>query len=191
MRTLLIGLVTAGVASATVAGQNPPPTPSPPQTPTTQTERRADTDSGPTVTVQGCLMREADVPGLESNVIERAGVTEDFVITSAKVLKGRAPEGQGDSASRNTMFEVEGLSENQLEPNLNRRVEIDGTIEEASDRSRDTSRSPVTPRSDPAMPEPDPDPRGMTPSTPNTAGDLAQLQARSIRAVPGDCPTAR
>lgn len=191
MRTLLIGLVTAGVASATVAGQNPPPTPSSPQTPTTQTQPRTDDDPGPTVTVQGCLMREADVPGLEPNVVERAGVTEDFVITSARVIKGRAPAGQGDSASRNTMFEVEGLSENQLEPNLNRRVEIDGTIEEASDMSRDTSRSPVTPRPDPTMPEPERDPRTMTPPTADTAGDLAQLQAKSIRTVPGDCPTAR
>src|SRR5690606_40679629 len=72
MRTLLIGLVTAGVATATVAGQNPPPRPSSPQTPTTQTQPRTGTDTGPTVTVQGCLMREADVPGLEPNVVERA-----------------------------------------------------------------------------------------------------------------------
>lgn len=191
MRTLLIGLVTAGVATATVAGQNPPPRPSSPQTPTTQTQPRTGTDTGPTVTVQGCLMREADVPGLEPNVVERAGVTEDFVVTNAKVVKGSAPESRRGSASSNTMFAIEGLSEDQLEANLNRRVEIDGTIDEDSGMTRDTSRAPVPPRPDPTKPESDPDSRGMKSTTANTAGDLVELQAKTIRTVPGDCPTAR
>lgn len=194
MRTLLIGLVSAGFATVTVAGQNPPP--SPPQTPTTQTQPRTGADqrdTGRTVTVQGCLMREADVPGLKPNIVERAGVTEDFVITSAKVIKGSAPAGGSSrSTGPDAMFEVEGLSENQLEPNLNRRVEIDGTLADAKDMTRgDTTRAPVPPKPDPTTPEPTPNPTGMKAPPSNSAADLVQLQAKTIRTVPGDCPTAR
>lgn len=191
MRTLLIGLVTASCAAVTVAAQNPPPMP--PQEPTTQTQPRTGADqrdTGRPVTVQGCLMREADVPGLKPNIAERAGVTEDFVITSAKVVKGSAPAGDSRSTA-STMFGVEGLSKDQIQSNLNRRVEIDGTIEGKDDRARgDTTRSPVPPRPDPSAPASTPNPSGMKAPT-DTAGDLAQLQAKTIRTVPGDCPTAR
>lgn len=142
------------------------------------------------VTVQGCLMREADVPGLKPNIAERAGVTEDFIITSAKIVKGSAPTGDSRSTA-SKMFEVEGLSKDQIQSNLNKRVEIDGTIEGKDEMARgDTTRSPVPPRPDPSAPDPTPNPRGMK-APADSAGDLAQLQAKNIRTVPGDCPTAR
>jgi hypothetical protein len=192
MRTLLIGLASASFAAVTVAAQNPPPMP--PQEPTTQTQPRTGADprdTGRTVTVEGCLMREADVPGLKPNIAERAGVTEDFVITSAKVIKGSDPAAGESRSTASTMFGVEGLSKNQIESNLNRRVEIDGTIEGKDDRARgDTTRSPVPPRPEPSAPDPTPNPRGMK-APGDSAGDLAQLQAKAIRTVPGDCPAAR
>jgi hypothetical protein len=196
MRTLLIGLVSAGLATATIAGQSSP-TPPTPQTPTTQTQPRtagADRkDAGQPVTVQGCLMREADVPGLAPNVAERAGVTEDFVLTSARVIKGSdtaSPSGRSTGSSA-AMFEVEGLSKDKLESHVNRRVEIDGTIDDSDQDARgDTTRAPVPPTPDPTMPAPTSNPKGMkAPAT--SAGDLVGLQAKTIRAVPGDCPTAR
>jgi len=68
MKQHLIPVTLAGALAltATVAGQTPPPTaPSTPQKP-------APTAAGP-VTVEGCLMREDDVPGRKSNVEERVG----------------------------------------------------------------------------------------------------------------------
>lgn len=189
MRTLVIGLLSAGFATATVAGQSPPPTP---QTPTAQAQpRTADRmGTGKTVTVQGCLMREADVPGLAPNVAERAGITEDFVLTSARITKGSdtASGSARSTESKPAMFEVEGLSKDQLQSHLNKRVEIDGTIDPDQAARRDTTRAPVPPKPDPTMPAPRPD--GMkTPAS--SAGDLIELQAKTIRPVPGDCPTAR
>ena len=90
-------------------------------------------------TVEGCLVREADVPGRKPNVAERAGITEDYIVTSAKVVKGSAPGGSAQAAKpgetpvgtsgAQTMFEVTGIDEAALKDNLGRRVQIEGTFE--------------------------------------------------------------
>jgi hypothetical protein len=143
--------------TVTVAAQNPPA--QPPRTPTTQDQPRTQAQ-GATVTVEGCVMREADVPGRKPNVAERAGITEDYILTNAKMIKGAAPG--GTTATRSVMFEIEGIDDARLKQNVGRRVQLDGAFENL-DRSR-------------AAPEP---------GTPND--DLVELRATSIRQVAGDC----
>ena len=55
------------------------------QTPT-QTPTPGATQPGttPRVTVEGCLMREADVPGRKPNIVERQNIMEDYILTRTK-----------------------------------------------------------------------------------------------------------
>jgi hypothetical protein len=119
-----------------------------------------------TVTVEGCLVREADVPGRKPNVAERAGVTEDYILTSSKMVKGSAPGAAarpedrpvGTAGAPAAMYEVEGVDADKIKPHLGRRVQIDGTFENAN-------RTPTGP-----------------------ADELVQIRATMIRPVPGECP---
>jgi hypothetical protein len=119
-----------------------------------------------TVTVEGCLVREADVPGRKPNVAERAGITEDYILTSTKMVKGAAPGSAarpedrpvGTAGAPAAMYEVEGLGEDKLKPNLGKRVQIDGTFENAT-------RTPASP-----------------------SDELVQIRASAVRPVAGECP---
>ena len=42
-------------------------------------------------------MKEADVPGRRPNVAERAGVTEDYILTHIKSVKGTLPSGAAEA----------------------------------------------------------------------------------------------
>lgn len=109
-----------------------------------------------TVTVEGCLVREKDVPGREANPAERAGVMEDFILTHAKIVKGQHPshdtaaatgttgaartgeEATGTSGA-NKMFEVRGLNDTELQQFVGQRVEIEGKLDpsDVAERSRE------------------------------------------------------
>jgi hypothetical protein len=136
------------------------------QTPAPATQTPAAAPAG-TVTVEGCLVREADVPGRKPNVAERVGVTEDYILTGTKMVKGSAPGAAaarpedrpvGTAGAPAAMYEVEGVDEDKLKPNLGRRVQIDGTFE-------NVNRTPTGP-----------------------ADELVQIRATMIRPVPGECP---
>jgi len=115
------------------------------------------------VTVEGCLVREADVPGRKPNFAERAGVTEDYILTSTKVVKGTAPAASlGSTRSAAAMYEVEGISEADLKSHLGRRVQIDGTF-------ANTDRAATSPTSEGANEE------------------LVELRGSVIRSAAGDC----
>jgi hypothetical protein len=110
-----------------------------------------------TVTVEGCLVREKDVPGREANPAERAGVMEDFILTNAKIVKGDHPshdtaaatgttgaartgaEATGTSGVSTKMFEVRGLNESELQQFVGQRVEIEGKLDpsDVAERSRE------------------------------------------------------
>ncbi len=141
------------------------------------------------VTVEGCLLREQDIPGRQPNVAERAGVMEDFILASARVVKGIAPQsaagagatgdvaraggqpatGQpGSDAARTSaggaqalspMYDVKNLDADRLKPLVGKRVQIEG-------RLSDTSRSPSA----------------------GASQDLVDIQGSNIREVPGQCP---
>lgn len=92
MDTHLNAWILAGaLAVATVsAAQNPPS--QPPQSPRpTPTDRPTAKGSEGLVTLEGCLVHEADVPGRIPKNPKGAGVTGDYVLTRAKVIKGTAP----------------------------------------------------------------------------------------------------
>jgi hypothetical protein len=176
MRRYLFACALAGTlaVTATVAAQNPPPQQPTPRTPTTEDPARTQTQAQ-MVTVEGCLMPEADVPGRKPNVAERAGVAEDYILTSTKMVKGKAPQGAttaetrpgetptGTAGTQGPMYEVEGIDEQRLKQHVGRRVQIEGTFENV-DRAR------------------------ATPERGTPADDLVEIRGTTIRQVAGECP---
>ena len=124
--TVAIGLLAA--TSLTLNAQAPQTTP-PPQPPDnrqptiTQTPTRAQA-ANPSVTITGCLQDETDVPGLKPNVAERAGVTNDFVVTNVKI----SPSSTVSAIGVASKYEVEGIDESELKKHLNHQVELVGQI---------------------------------------------------------------
>jgi hypothetical protein len=176
MRLYHIGLTVAGAMAltTTIAAQNPAP-PQPSQAPTAQSQR---TDQPARVTVEGCLMREADVPGRQPNVAERAGIAEDYILTSARTVMGSTlatgtyssqparpddtPVGTSGTTPAAAMYEIEGIDDDRLKQFIGQRVQIEGTFENL-DRAH-------------AAPE-----KG----TP--ADDLVELRGSTIKQVAGTC----
>jgi hypothetical protein len=166
MRRYLFGCAVAGICALSVdvvAQQQPPPaSQTKPQTPAPSTQAQAGT-----VTVEGCLVREQDVPGRKPNVAERAGVGEDYMLTSAKMIKGSAPQasaakpGQpvGTAGAQGPMYDVRGIDNDKLKGMVGRRVQIDGTF---ADVRKDPSAGPTE--------------------------DLPDIQGTAIRQVAGECP---
>ncbi len=166
---VLSGAFTMALAVTTIAQQPQAPWPPAAQPPAPQAQAQA-----AMVTVEGCVMREADVPGLKPNVAERAGITDDFILTAAKMVKGSAPAGipqakPGDAATGTSgahlpMYEIEGIDDARLKQHVGRRVQIDGTFADL-DRARATAGQ-VT-----------------------NSDDLVEIRATAIREVPGTCPS--
>jgi hypothetical protein len=167
MSSTLFGLMLAGaLTTATVAAaQDPPPQPQPvPRS--TPIERPTPGDRpvtyGAPVTVEGCLVREDQLPGGKLNIVEKAGITEDYVLTNTKIVKGAAPAPSGGATTRTVMYEVEGIAEGQLQSLLNQRVQIDGVF-----NSLDRAGAPSEKRA------------------PND--DLVELRGNTIRKAAGQC----
>ena len=155
MKQYLIPATLAGALALTVsvAGHTlPPASPSQP----------AATAAGP-VTVEGCLMREKDVPGRKANVAEQVGIGEDFILTSTKMVKGMAPGSMaapsggavGTSGTTGAMYDVNGIDDDTLMKHINRRVQVDGTFEKLENATK--------------------------------AGALVEIKATGIRPVAGEC----
>jgi hypothetical protein len=150
----------------TAAAQSPASAQEPPVVPTAQTPPPAK------VTVEGCLVREQDVPGRKPNVVERSGILEDYILTNTKMVKGSAPAGAAGEAKpgetpaatsgASPMYDVKGIDDAQLKTLVGQRVQIDGTF-------ADVVRSP----------------------TAKTGEDLADIRGTSIRKVSGECPSKR
>lgn len=167
MNRTVFGCAIAGAFALIVgaAAQNAPPYPTPPQTrtPTAQEQTAA-------VTVEGCLVREKDVPGRKPNVAERAGVLEDYILTNAKMVKGSAPTAstarprpEQPTGTAGTvaapMYDVKGIADDRLKEFVGKRVQIDGTF-------ADLDKSPS--------------------AGPNE--DLVDIRGTAIRAASGECP---
>jgi hypothetical protein len=147
------------------------------QTPQTGTSTAA------AVTVEGCLVREAQVPGREPNIAEKAGIAEDYILTATKMIKGTAPAkraaktgtadrpaGMADTPTGTAgkgmfpMYEVVGLDDEKLKPHLGQRVQIEGTFENLDEAAPGGAR------------------------TESRVEDLVELRGTTIRQVAGDCP---
>jgi len=158
MRRQLFGSAVAAVLSvATAVAHND----SPPATGAQSDRSRS--SSGTPATVEGCLHREADVPGRKPNIAERAGIGEDYVLTDSRIVKGSSPNGAPEGG-HSAIYDVQGLSVDRLKSNVNRRVQIDGTFEH-EDRAQ------------------------KGPEVNGTGNDLVELKGTSIRTVSGECTT--
>ena len=125
MRIHFTGFVIAGALAMTtvISAQNPPS--QPPQSPRpTSAERPTARGSEGLVTLEGCLVREGDVEGQASKVPAAPGVTGDYVLTRAKVIKGTAP------ASLTGMYDVDDIDPGLLASYAGQRVQIDGWFDE-------------------------------------------------------------
>jgi hypothetical protein len=199
MRTQLIAIAALVGASAFSVNAQTPQTrpPSQPQeqrpaTPRTgDTTQRADATGAQTVTVTGCLKAEKDVPGRRPNAAERAGVTEDYILTGVKMAQSSATSGIGLAP----MYEIEGISEAELQKHLNHQVEITGTLNRSAASGTGTGATGTTgtgttgsrPTGTGATGT------GATGSTAagNTQGtnaDLPELRGTSLKMVSATCP---
>jgi len=145
MKTLTIA---AGVAvSLCVAlnaspGQDPatPPQTSAPAQPT----QRVMPNPAPAMSLTGCLYRERDIPGWTTNVPEKAGVLEAYIVADARIV------GQGSSApglvagTGGRTYKVEDIPDEQLRALVGKRVEVAGRIETDDEDGARPDRNPVS-----------------------------------------------
>jgi hypothetical protein len=155
------------------AGQQAPAA----QTPATQkpaTPAAAGTQA--TTTLVGCLYREEQIPGRKPNVVEKAGILEDYVLADATIAGAKTPASStpgatgtsGKSPSTGSLYKVDGPPDEQLKALVGKRVEVTGRI----------------------------DPEGGSPAGGPSADkgpgpddiNLPDIQASSIREVSGTCP---
>jgi len=137
VKTVAIGILSA--ASVTLGAQSPQsaPTPQPPdnrQPTITQTPTRAQ-PANPTMTISGCLLKEKDATGVKPNVAERAGVTEDYILTEVKM----SPSSSVSGIAVSTRYEIEGIAEAELQKHLNHQVELTGQITQAEAGTSDAT----------------------------------------------------
>ena len=125
------------------------------------------------VTVEGCLVREQAVPGREPNVAERAGVMEDYILTSVKFVKGSphasaagtrgatgatgtaAGETAGTSgmAKADTKLEIRGIDDEQLQQFVGQRVQIEGKLDPSDFAERAHEKSSASGEKSGDLPE--------------------------------------
>ena len=123
MRTNLTAVIAGIVASGSlVFAQLPPQSPQSPR-PTAAQQPTARGSEG-LVTLEGCLVREADVQGRWPKTPGSPGVTGDYVLTRAKAIKGTAP------SSLTGMYDVRDIDSGLLESFAGQRVQIDGWFAE-------------------------------------------------------------
>jgi hypothetical protein len=123
MRSHVTALVVGMCALGSVVSAQLPP--QPPQSPRpTPAERPTARGSEGIVTLEGCLVREADVQGRWPKTPAKAGVTGDYVLTRAKAIKGTPP------SSLTGMYDVDDIDSGLLESFAGQRVQIDGWFDE-------------------------------------------------------------
>jgi hypothetical protein len=145
--------------AASVAAQAPASQTQKPTAATPQASRNS------LVTIEGCLVREADVPGRKPNIAERQGVMEDYILTSTKVVKGSAPEATRPTGTTGTagtlrMYQVKGINDEKLKALLGKRVQVEGTLADLDEPAKPSAGSE----------------------------DIADIQGSSVRQVSGECP---
>lgn len=159
---LLQGVLMTAIACMTagpLAAQAIPPTA--PEAPVASSQRADDEKA--IVTATGCLKQEKDVPGGKPNIAERAGLGEDFILTSAKLTKGRAT----GSTVKGAMYKIEGLDDEKLRAHINQEVEVTGRLQD---------RTAITGEKKPTRPSADTPP-----------DEVQQIHATTIRMIAASC----
>jgi hypothetical protein len=111
------------IAAAAQGGQQPPA----PQ-PVEAAAAAAPQPGG--VTVEGCLVREVDVPGRQPLEQDRARVIQEnnYVLTNTTVTQGTALA----DAPRPLMYKVRDLKKGDLRNEVGRRVQIEGKFDKVN-----------------------------------------------------------
>ena len=166
MRQRFLVLTLAMAAVSTVYGQSTPRA--------TDGSPSAGQSAGTSVTVEGCVMKEVDVPTRRppDNLRSKAEADDDYVLTSTKMISGTAPSagassgeasatGTSGGASTALMYDIEGIAKDELRKQAGKRVQIEGVFDH-----HENAKLPVS-----------------------FATDLVELKGTTIRSVAGDCPT--
>lgn len=179
--TGLLVFVSAAALAAAQAPQNPDPRTAPRPNPQAPAPTAAAGQT--TMTLTGCLYREAQVPGRTPNVAERAGVLEDYILADARVAGGAARSGaagatgtSGSTPTTGSMYKVENIPDERLKALVGKRVEVMGRIDAEGAPQRDARGG--APAGGPTAD------RGLGPDQIN----LPEFEAASIREVEGTCP---
>ena len=170
MRTRLLTMAALAMTGVlTINAQTPQRPPDPQQPPQKQQDtQRSATANAQVVTVTGCLKAEKDVPGRRPNAAERAGITDDYVLTNVKMAQGSPASGIGLAA----MYEIEGIAEAELQKHLNHQVEIVGSLTPGNTQGN----------------------RGAAAATGSAASanaDLPQLQGTTLKMLSATCTAAQ
>ena len=169
-KPVAIGAMAALLVLPLAASQAP--TQEQPKTQTTTTVK-------PTTVLTGCLYREDQVPGRKPNVVERAGILEDYILTDARIsdpqqqpkpAAGGATGTAGTVAATGTIYKVENIPDERLKSLVGKRVEVTGRIDPEGRPQLGVGGGP----------RPD---RGPGPD----AVSLPEIEASSIREVAGKC----
>jgi hypothetical protein len=144
-----------------------------------KTQPQTTTTVKPTTTLTGCLYREDQVPGRKPNVVERAGILEDYILTDTTISDPQqqpkpaagSPTGTaGTVPSTGTTYKVENIPDERLKALVGKRVEVTGRIDPEGRTHLGVGGGP----------KPD---RGPGPD----AVSLPEIEASSIREVAGKC----
>ena len=139
-----------------------------------------------TVTVAGCVQKEADVlkrPAAAGNV----GMGDEFVLTSAVLNPPPAaaepaaparpdePAGTAGSSGPGKVFRVTGDTENELKNYMGQRVEITGAFKQEADAKRELSPTGTS---------------GATATADLTPDKTPEITIATIKPASGSCPTS-
>ena len=164
MSVTLLFLV-AALASAPAVSQQP--TSAPPKPSSNTPDDRLTTPAVPRkVSVDGCVATGGEA-GRPADLGEKTGLDEHFVLTGAKVVKGKGPlvSTPAGGTAPGAMFKISGLTDEQLKLHVGRRVRIEGSF--------GNLEQPTTPSD--AAPQ----------------DNLVELNVATIRQIPGDCAVPR
>jgi hypothetical protein len=165
--TLSVQALSAQVASpqAPSPGQAPAPGPTSPARPSPSVVGAQTLTS---ITLVGCLYKEAAVPGRTPNVAEKAGVLEDYILADATMPADAA---KNTTLATGNMYKVENIADDKLRALVGKRVEVAGKIDpEGGALGRPAGG-----------PSPD---KGLGPDKVN----LPEFEATSIKETTGSCP---
>jgi hypothetical protein len=147
------------------------------------------------VTLVGCLQREADVPGRRPNIVERAGILRDYLLTQAtlappsvfdaRTTGGPTPDspvgtaGSAQTPVTGSVYRIEGIPADRLRELIGKRVEVTGRIDEDDMREvRGTAGSVTT------VP-------GTNVPIKHADGDTPEFEATVINEAGGFCAAER
>jgi len=167
MRQRFFGFTFAMAIASAAYAQSPPK-------PAGGATSSASQSAGVLVIVEGCVMKEVDVPSRKpaENLRSQAEADDEYVLTSTKMISGTAPAaavasptgdatGTSGGVSAGLMYDIEGIAKDELRKQVGKRVQIEGMLDH-----HENAKLPVS-----------------------FATDLVELKGTTIRTVSGACPT--